>query len=742
MFDKVALFSDISYISSFLDSLFLNNRVRKVTNTCLQESLYRIDASAMNSHSNRRRPPLQSISNVSSILNSPASVDKHNRTENDSRTKRRKITSKSAITKHPPTMASIIQTVNSNTKSQMDDLIKLKQDKQNDLYNLNSEIWKIQTQIPDLELKLEKLASCVSLTKSKFHVLECKIKNIDLVKKEKVQALNDSLLVFKKTLNKSFDEKVAELGRVYDDKVTKIIDNKDLEFRTRLKSMSDEIEVLKNKLLDYSGKIVDEKKIEIAKQKEESLEQFVELETSKLETMKQENTKLQIEIDELHHNIHSLNFRFDTQTQPKLIQLKSNLEDLNNELTSILSIESNLSTQLNQLNDSKEYECNKLLDLQEKNRQLNHEIGNFNSLIQEEEQCRRFLHNQLQELKGNIRVFCRIKPEKENTFSYKIQSMLETSDMKESLTITEPSMVLANSRPTVSLSPMKKHPKSYTFSFDKIFDETASNGDIFEEISQLIQSSLDGFNVCIFTYGQTGSGKTFTMSNPNDGIIPRSMILVFDRINVLASLGNVFKIYGQFFEIYGDNIKDLIDKDFHSDVTSEKELNIDDKIDVRMIKLTSITEIEKLLNHANKKRATASTMANDVSSRSHSIFRVHILKFDQSSSKFVKSGILNLVDLAGSERLSRSQVTGVRLQETLSINKSLSSLGDVISSLKSKSSHIPYRNSKLTYSLKDSLGGDSKTLMFVNISCLNSHFNESLSSLRFATKVNNTSLNK
>lgn len=144
-----------------------------------------------------------------------------------------------------------------------------------------------------------------------------------------------------------------------------------------------------------------------------------------------------------------------------------------------------------------------------------------------------------------------------------------------------------------------------------------------------------------------------------------------------------------------------------------------------------------MLKRASQNRATGATNINERSSRSHSVFTLQLTGENKKTGER-SSGLLNLIDLAGSERLSMSGSVGDRLKETQAINKSLSSLGDVIQSLvnKKEGSHVPYRNSKLTWLLRNSLGGNCKTLMFVNVSPLVEHFNETLCSLRFATKVN------
>lgn len=301
-----------------------------------------------------------------------------------------------------------------------------------------------------------------------------------------------------------------------------------------------------------------------------------------------------------------------------------------------------------------------------------------------------------------------------------------------------------------SYSTYNSNKNSYKFQFDHIFLPTLTNEDIFEEISQLIQSSLDGYNVCVFAYGQTGSGKTFTMSNPGNGMIPMSLDKIFEDIDDLQAKGWKYEVEGQVVEIYNENIVDLLSP---RDSTVKYDIKHDDDegktyiTNITTVSISSKNQAESILDRATKNRSTASTRANDRSSRSHSIFTIR-LNGENLKTGAKSQGTLNLVDLAGSERLSSSQATGDRLKETQAINKSLSCLGDVIYSLSQRqqlsqlvaNQHVPYRNSKLTYLLKHSLGGNSKTLMFVNISPLLKNFNETLNSLRFATKVNRTKL--
>ncbi|KAF1344493.1 kinesin motor domain-containing protein [Delphinella strobiligena] len=355
--------------------------------------------------------------------------------------------------------------------------------------------------------------------------------------------------------------------------------------------------------------------------------------------------------------------------------------------------------------------------------------------LRQEETLRRKLHNQVQELKGNIRVFCRVRPAfgDEETQRADIAFPDSGTDSKE-VAIQGPEVKSAMGTVTKPVS---------GFSFDRVFGPSSQNAEIFDEISQLVQSALDGYNVCIFCYGQTGSGKTHTMSSL-DGMIPRAVNQIYETAKGLEDKGWKYRMEGSFVEVYNETLNDLLGK---AEEWEKKKHEIrQDPVklkttvtDATIVDLDSPNRVNEILEQASRNRKVSATAANSRSSRSHSVF---ILKLtgENSITGERSEGTLNLVDLAGSERLGHSQATGDRLKETQNINKSLSCLGDVIGALGQgkDAKHIPYRNSKLTYLLQYSLGGNSKTLMFVMISPLQAHLSETLTSLKFATKVHNT----
>ncbi|CAN1224131.1 Kinesin-like protein KIN-14N [Linum grandiflorum] len=353
----------------------------------------------------------------------------------------------------------------------------------------------------------------------------------------------------------------------------------------------------------------------------------------------------------------------------------------------------------------------------------------------EGEQLRKKLHNTILELKGNIRVFCRVRP-----------SLNDDILGNERKVVSYPTSLEALGRGI----DLNQNGQKYSFSFDQVFTHESSQEDVFEEISQLVQSALDGYKVCIFAYGQTGSGKTYTMMGKpgqpeQKGLIPRTLEQIFQTRESLKLQGWKYEMQVSMLEIYNETIRDLLstNRDVSRDSTpngKQYAIKHDPNGNTTVSELTvvdvqSSREVAYLLDRAAHSRSVGKTQMNEQSSRSHFVFTLRITGINESTEQQVQS-VLNLIDLAGSERLSKSGSTGDRLRETQAINKSLSSLSDVIFALAKKEDFVPFRNSKLTYLLQPCLGGDSKTLMFVNISPEASSVGESLCSLRFASRVN------
>lgn len=314
----------------------------------------------------------------------------------------------------------------------------------------------------------------------------------------------------------------------------------------------------------------------------------------------------------------------------------------------------------------------------------------YDEKFQEKDIFIKSLKNEILDLKGSIRVFLRIrKTETNNNLRIKSNSIQ-----------------------------INYNKKNMNFEFDKIFD-ICDQKEIFNEFENLIESVFDGYKVCVFAYGQTGSGKTYTMigDEKNPGLIYNSMELLFklkeENKNFNISIKGIFK------EIYNEEIFNLGDKNINEYELTDLE--------------TSINIIKNISNL----RITKSTKCNVQSSRSHLVCTINI---EMKNENELRIGTLCFVDLAGSERLNQSQVEGLRLKETQNINKSLSTLGDVITALKRKDSHIPYRNSKLTFLLSSYFQGKSRVVMILNINSDVNMLNETMSTFRFGSKISECKL--
>ncbi|XP_059460416.1 kinesin-like protein KIN-14R isoform X1 [Corylus avellana] len=343
----------------------------------------------------------------------------------------------------------------------------------------------------------------------------------------------------------------------------------------------------------------------------------------------------------------------------------------------------------------------------------------------EEQAKRKMLYNQIQEAKGNIRVFCRCRPLRKDEISAGNATIIDFEAAKDG----ELGILTGGSTKKI-------------FRFDRVYTPKDDQVDVFADASPMVASVLDGFNVCIFAFGQTGTGKTFTMegSEQDRGVNYRTLEQLF-KIAQERKETFTYSISVSVLEVYNEQIRDLL-----ASAPTSKKLEIRQASEgvhhvPGIVKATveNIKEVWSVLQTGSNARAIGSNNVNEHSSRSHCILCIMVRAKNLMNGECTKSNLW-LVDLAGSERLAKTDVQGERLKEAQNINRSLSALGDVISALASKSSHIPYRNSKLTHLLQDSLGGDSKTLMFVQISPLEQDLGETLSSLNFATRVRGVEL--
>merc|ERR1719278_1412291 len=284
-----------------------------------------------------------------------------------------------------------------------------------------------------------------------------------------------------------------------------------------------------------------------------------------------------------------------------------------------------------------------------------------------------------------------------------------------------------------------------TFTFDAVYDCNSKQLDLYAEtFAPLVDSVLDGFNGTIFAYGQTGTGKTYTMEGVKDdqnqrGVIPNSFDHIFSHI--AKSENQQYLVRASYLEIYLEDVRDLLAKDQTKNLELKERPDTGIYVkDLSSFVCKSISEIEHVMSVGNQNRSVGRTEMNEHSSRSHAIFiiTVEYSELDAEGDAHIRVGKLNLVDLAGSERQAKTGAVGDRLKEATKINLSLSALGNVIAALvDGKSSHVPYRDSKLTRLLQDSLGGNARTVMVANLGPASYNYEESVTTLRFANRAKN-----
>ncbi|XP_038904817.1 kinesin-like protein KIN-14P isoform X3 [Benincasa hispida] len=552
------------------------------------------------------------------------------------------------------------------------------------------------------------------------------------------------------TAKKTYELRCLQLETENDEGMTRLIKERD-ESKVKIVTLKQELETAKNayelrclqlekeKDEDVARLIMerDESKTEIAmlKQELETATKTYELRCLQVETeaksaqlmLKERIKELEDLLEDSSNEVQKLTTSFESKQKKwnakansyrRMIEFQYNLlqgvkcssESVKEE---ILRVKMDYSNEVNQLG----------LKL----KSLAHAAGNYHVLLAEN----RKLFNEIQDLKGNIRVYCRIRP-------------FLTGQKDKQMTIE----YIGENGEVVIANPTKPGKEGHKlFKFNKVYSPASTQGEVFTDIQPLIRSVLDGYNVCIFAYGQTGSGKTYTMTGPNGatkenwGVNYRALNDLFE-ISQTRSGAISYEVGTQMVEIYNEQVRDLL-----SSNASQKKLGILTHSqpfglavpDATLLPVNSTSDVIELMDIGLKNRAVGATAMNERSSRSHSIVTIHVRGTDLKGGSSLH-GNLHLVDLAGSERVDRSEVTGDRLKEAQHINKSLSALGDVIFALAQKSSHVPYRNSKLTQVLQSSLGGQAKTVMFVQLNPDVNSYSESLSTLKFAERVSGVEL--
>ncbi|XP_038596513.1 kinesin-like protein KIF3A isoform X1 [Tachyglossus aculeatus] len=331
----------------------------------------------------------------------------------------------------------------------------------------------------------------------------------------------------------------------------------------------------------------------------------------------------------------------------------------------------------------------------------------------------------------NVKVVVRCRPfnEREKAMCYKLS--VSVDEMRGTITVHKTDS--ANEPPK-------------TFTFDTVFGPESKQLDVYNLTARpIIDSVLEGYNGTIFAYGQTGTGKTFTMEGVRAvpelrGIIPNSFAHIFGHI-AKAEGDTRFLVRVSYLEIYNEEVRDLLGKDQTQRLEVKERPDVGVYIkDLSAYVVNNADDMDRIMTLGHKNRSVGATNMNEHSSRSHAIFTITIECSEKGvdGNMHVRMGKLHLVDLAGSERQAKTGATGQRLKEATKINLSLSTLGNVISALvDGKSTHVPYRNSKLTRLLQDSLGGNSKTMMCANIGPADYNYDETISTLRYANRAKN-----
>ncbi|CAM9112685.1 unnamed protein product [Laminaria digitata] len=370
------------------------------------------------------------------------------------------------------------------------------------------------------------------------------------------------------------------------------------------------------------------------------------------------------------------------------------------------------------------------------------EAEEWKTRFEAERALRRALNAKLLDMQGSIRVLCRLRPLQQAEITA-IDRDMEYEDPMASITYPDVDRLTFWGVP---------------YHFDYVFGPGTEQAQVFDEVQPIVASALEGYRVCVFAYGQTGSGKTYTMEGPkaDRGVNFRALAELFALS--ARDEGKEFQFMVSMLEVYNESVKDLfVEPGRPSTSVNKHDIRLDKRGKVYVEGLVecvveTLEEVEELVILGGRNRTVGNNNVNEHSSRSHLVLQVQIVSTDLTTG-YVQHGRLNLIDLAGSERIKArhpwkiifpdfpsTAAEGQQLKEAQNINRSLSALGDVINALGSGSKHVPYRNSKLTFLLQDSLSSNAKAslrssvLMFVNINPAPQSQGESSCSLNFAKR--------
>ena len=622
--------------------------------------------------------------------------------------------------------------------------------------NYEEEINFLNKSKQELELKNKKFKNAQGLLQTEICNIEEYLEDVKNFQIE-IKKMQHELKTIKELNKKLEDDKKKALKENYN-YINTIKDMK-IELKNLL---NEKMELLKLEKESQNKTNILFKEIQEEKKKNEklkkNLEEFDEIKI-KYKEMIEEFNKISIENEELKEELQSKNIedinKLKEKYETEVFELKSLINIWKNnfleiskfklinynikshqEIESIIDIDENyIENAPSEIKDiSKkvleyfklliEQENYKTVDLKHLKESLISEQEKVNILshkLKNEKFLRRKIHNRYMYLRGNLRVMCRVRPflpsEKINK-----KSQIET-------------MVINND----SISIFQENKQEKNFEYDYIFDTKSTQKDVYEEVTLLIQSMVQGNNICIIAYGQTCTGKTYTIQGPNSknpGIVPRAareLFLILNNFNK-SNFFESIRLSMTIIEIYNEQIYNLLEE-------STPNLNMYEDAsgnliipDLNPISINSFDEANKLFKLAAKFRHTSSTEYNDRSSRSHCIFSFQ-LKLTGKDGRIIRS-TLHIIDLAGSERISKSQNKDEKLRkESICINLSLHSLSTVLNSIALKANHIPYRDSKLTHFLKDSLNENYNILLILLVSPNVKDISETISTLQFGERI-------